>query len=251
LVLRGENIDITYCKDSNKSKSPLDGYPWLYFVENENLSDDMLESHQHIAVNVSSSRSVSLLKTNKRATIVIQANNINASVTQVMGRFRKANVDVILVLPKRNIDKRFYKKQLKEVDPFLNFRTIEVYSDISKLPVEVDIKKNQVKGYEDFMEEVLHSSMKFSSLSEMYDTYVAHCKDYNFVAYTRQTFAKKTDSSLYRLTDKELAQRAIEFWKQSNKKRLQTVWSNWEYKSSLSFRKFKEVIDKYKLENQG
>jgi hypothetical protein len=273
IIMREENIEMKHNRKKFKSTSPLDDYPWLYFVDEENLSDNMYDKHQHVAVNVSSSRSVSLLKTDKKAAIVIQADNINASVTQVMGRFRKAKTDVYLLLPltkntseyeermrESGLDKELikdkveleYEKTLTDIDPFLNFKRKEVYFDMNDLPFDVDVKCSQRDGHEEYMTLLLmDKGRRFSSLNEIYEDYINECQVNNHVPYSKGSFRVMTDGELYNnnydeITIEELTEKAISFWEKSRIKRVRTVWENWEYKKYLSFRKFSAIIKEHR-----
>lgn len=135
IYIRKENLKTQWCKYSNDMTigdgSDYDGYKFI--DNNTNLSDKSFERSRYVAVNLSSSRAISLTISDKKAFTYIFDSHISASTLQFAGRFRNADNTVVLVTFGKTIEQ--VKKELWKYDPDLmsSFESVTEYHDVKDL----------------------------------------------------------------------------------------------------------------------
>lgn len=92
-------------------------------TDNSLLDDEVFQDSENnlVAIGVSSSRAVSLVKDDKPARILIVTDTLTTSVTQAMARFRKATIDVTILLTgsKHYKEAEDIAKHIKSLDEYL------------------------------------------------------------------------------------------------------------------------------------
>ena len=94
-------------------------------LKDDNLSDNsFLYDNNIVMCNLSSSRAVSLVKNYKKARVIVFIDKmITAGDTQIIGRFRKSGIDVLIVL--NNLSENWAYMALRNTDMHL-FKTVKV-----------------------------------------------------------------------------------------------------------------------------
>ena len=210
ILARKNNIRTKY---NNLTKSvefdKVDGYSKLMVIgeeddDKDNLSDKMYEDSNTIAINVSSSRSVSLVQ-DTPATVLIITNSINTTVTQVVGRFRNANMNIIIYTRNPRLYDKLYEKIL-ECDCFIadDFANAD-YEEVTYVKmVKGRMKEKKVgaakgkaisqetKDRRDFTEQYVINNPKKLSLSKEFNLYKLSCAKNNIKPFGLSKFKEYT-----------------------------------------------------------
>ena len=110
IITRQENQDVKYYDNKKDVRlKDIGGYKNIIMIgktndEDDNLNDNIMQKNDMVAVNMSSSRAVSLIEKYENSQIVIMGDYINTGTTQIMGRFRNSPSDIILLTNNKNID---------------------------------------------------------------------------------------------------------------------------------------------------